>query len=290
MDNKKLLLKLDIVLILTLTSVMLLKKNNNKIKVTSYDYYTDKITDNEEGYKIIQISDLHNKQFGKKNKFLLNVIKNEAPDIIVTTGDIIDNNEHKWSDLLYFFNKLTKISPVYWEIGNHENYMTKTRLKKLINELTKIGVIVIDNRYEQITENIYLIGINDNNRADYTLQNIINTLDTKSLKIALEHRPHLLKHYANQGADLVLSGHAHGGQWQIPFINQGIFAPDQGIFPKLTTGKHKCKNTTMFISRGLGGPEKPPRIFNGPEIVKIIIKKNKKQVDEKSVYKKSKML
>lgn len=290
MDNKKLLLKLDIVLILTLTSVMLLKKNNNKIKVTSYDYYTDKITDNEEGYKIIQISDLHNKQFGKKNKFLLNVIKNEAPDIIVTTGDIIDNNEHKWSDLLHFFNKLTKIAPVYWEIGNHENYMTKARLKKLINELTKIGVIVIDNRYEQITENIYLIGINDNNRADYTLQNIINKLDTKSLKIALEHRPHLLKHYANQGADLVLSGHAHGGQWQIPFIKQGIFAPDQGIFPKLTTGKHKYKNTTMFISRGLGGPEKPPRIFNGPEIVKIIIKKNRKQVDEKSIYKSSKML
>ena len=261
---------------------------NNALEITKISYYNKKIPNSFEGFTIVQISDLHNKQFGNNQINLLNEVKNLNPDIIVITGDLIDSSHTNIRSAMDFAASAVSICPVYYVTGNHEAWSSDYNQLKM--ELERASVIIMDNQKIQISKDnstIDLYGISDpdfnpNPSSSYETKGIsASNLETLSIddnnqtfKILLSHRPELLDVYAEFGVDLVFSGHAHGGQVRLPFIG-GLVAPNQGLFPQYTSGSYFSGNTTMIVSRGLGNSIIPLRIFNRPEMIALtLISKN----------------
>ena len=245
---------------------------NNDIVITEYNYENGKIPVEVNGFKILQISDLHNKSFGKDNSHLLNHVKTIAPDIIVITGDFIDRRNSDIEISLDFARLAVNIAPIYYVSGNHENWSAK--YEKLKSELEYIGVKVLDNKIAELkirSSSINLIGIKDYSFYDdeksfpKDLQSLVNR---DQFNILLSHRPELMDIYVESGVDLVLTGHTHGGQIRLPLIG-GIASPDQGLFPKYDSDIHLENTTSMIVSRGLGNSIIPVRVFNRPELVII---------------------
>ncbi|MDE7104814.1 MAG: metallophosphoesterase, partial [Ruminococcus sp.] len=239
------------------------------LTVSEYNYKSDKITAEMNDFKIIQISDLHNKSFGKNQKYLIKKIKELNPDIIVITGDIVDSNHTNISKAMDFVNGAVEISPVYYVTGNHEHWLDDSEIQELISGLNGTGVKTLNNESVKVEKNgssFVLSGLDDYHLEDDTLKNM--KLDKNELNILLAHEPQYLTHYAMNNVDLVLSGHAHGGQFILPFIG-GVIAPDQGFLPEYTNGKYMSADTTMIVSRGLGNSVIPVRLFNYPDIVCI---------------------
>lgn len=246
---------------------------NNDLTITEYTYSSAKITPEMDGYKIVQISDLHNKQFGKNQTRLLKAISKENPDIIVVTGDLIDSNRTNINTAIEFMEGASKIAPVYYVTGNHENWLSDEEKQRLMKGLLEKGTIILDNEIKEIscgTESFLLAGLADENLSDDTLHNLLEEAD-KEFVLLLAHEPQYLERYSREKVDLVLTGHAHGGQFRIPFVG-GLIAPDQGLFHKYTAGRHEMSDTAMFISRGLGNSIIPVRVFNRPEIVCVELK------------------
>ena len=250
---------------------------NNAIIVNEYEYMTKEISSRFDGFRIVQISDLHNKEFGKKQRYLLNIIRNAAPDMIVLTGDQVDSRKTNIKITMDFIQEALKIAPVYFVSGNHELRLAQKAWNDLMGGFMQLGAIPMDNRVMEITKDgelgFYLIGLSDHHLTDDTLKNISSSLPSNSLKIVLAHEPQYMENYRYGGADLVLSGHVHGGQFRIPGVG-GLLAPNHGFFPKYSAGPYQEGNTTMIVSRGLGNSVIPIRIFNRPQI--IIVKLVKK--------------
>lgn len=255
---------------------------NNDIVITKHNYINEKLPNIFNGFKILHISDFHNKNFHGR---LTGKIKEISPDIIVITGDLIDRRKTNLDIARKFIEEIVKIAPIYYVSGNHEQ-LSKHYIK-LKEELNNLNVINMDNFHTTINKEGYeisLIGIADpeinTNEKAYLFENnksyVRNTLNhlTKNLKtdfnILLSHRPELLNVYKEFKIDLVFSGHTHGGQIRIPFVG-GIFSPNQGFFPKLSEGMHKEGLTTIVVSRGLGNSVFPFRIFNRPEFVVVTL-------------------
>lgn len=228
------------------------------------------------------MSDLHSKKFGENQEVLIEKVKSLNPDIIAITGDLIDSKRYDAEASLKVVKELVKHYPVYFVTGNHE--LWSGRYDSLEKELKRYNVTVLRNEHERIQkegQEICLLGIddpaftaknNDENEEMSTVKNEIvkvkNAVDQDEYKVLLSHRPELLQVYAEQQIDLVLTGHAHGGQVRLPFIG-GLVAPNQGILPKYTAGSYKEQGTSMIVSRGLGNSIIPQRIFNRPEIVVV---------------------
>lgn len=247
---------------------------DNDVVVSNYTYENSKIIGALDGYKILQISDLHNKEFGKDQKRLIDIVDKENPDVVVITGDIIDSNHTDIDVTLGFIDRAVKIAPVYYVTGNHEYRLDSDELNKLMDGMEKDGVILLDNEVAEITrgnESFYLIGLDDNNLSDNTLENIVTELKADKLQVLLAHEPQCMESYSGSNVDLVFAGHAHGGQFRLPYIG-GIVAPNQGFFPKYTAGTYIENHTTMIVSRGLGNSIMPIRIFNRPEVVVVKLK------------------
>lgn len=249
---------------------------NNDIVVTDYIYKTKKISDKFDGFRIAQISDLHNKKFGKNQRNLLSILEKENPNIIVITGDIVDCNRTDINVTLEFIKGAVKIAPVCYVTGNHEYQLNNKDWNKLMQSMEKYGVKIVDNEAVNIEKEkvsgLYLIGLSDKNLSDDTLKTICTKLSSDKLQIVLAHEPQYFKNYSEAKVDLVFSGHAHGGQFRLPFIG-GLFAPYQGFFPKYTSGAYKKNSTTMIVNRGLGNSIIPLRIFNRPEVVIVRLQK-----------------
>lgn len=205
--------------------------------------------------------------------------KNE-PDIIVITGDLIDAQHTNIDIALNFVKEAIQIAPVYYVTGNHEASLSQ--YDRLKDGLESVGVSVLDDRVVELErdgEKITLIGLSD---PDFTVKGdvfgevpaMINTKLEKltnmenSYTILLSHRPELFESYVSSGIDLILCGHAHGGQFRLPFIG-GLIAPNQGLFPKYDAGVFSDHNTHMIVSRGLGNSIIPFRFNNRPEIVLV---------------------
>lgn len=250
-------------------------ETNTNITITQYSIHNPKIPAAFHGFKIAQVSDFHNQQWGDK---LIGLMEGEKPDIIVVTGDLVDSSHTDFGIAMDFINSALKIAPVYYVPGNHEARLN--RYDTLKKQLMDSGVHVLENQREWIVKKeakINLVGIEDPDffeRSSFDdMQKSVSTtlqslLDTNSYNIVLCHRPELFTEYVNAQANLVLTGHAHGGQIRIPFIG-GLIAPDQGFFPKFTEGIHSQGATNMIISRGLGNSILPIRINNTPELVVI---------------------
>ena len=248
---------------------------NNGLVGTKYSYNTN-VPSGFCGYRILQISDLQNKVYGKKHNKILSKIKKMNPHIILITGDLLDRNRTNIEEVKIFISSIVKIAPVYFVSGNHEHQAPDGAWNTLYDLLISQGVHVMDNKKSVIERNgdrIELLGLADksiNPRYIEVLSTLVGEDKKKPFQILLSHRPELLAEYAESEVDLVFCGHAHGGQIRLPWIG-GIFAPHQGFFPKLTEGIHKKNKTSMVISRGLGNSTFPIRIFNRPELVEVTL-------------------
>ncbi|MEH6939067.1 metallophosphoesterase [Bacillus sp. JJ664] len=274
-----------IFLIGILVTVLFCYYQNNAIEVNETIIQSREIPKQFNNFKMIQLSDLHGKEFGKEQNNLVRKIKNEKPDMIVFTGDLIDSKHYVEKYSLKLMEEIVKIAPVYYVTGNHEYWSGK--YEQLERKLENLGVNVLNNEsivVERGGEAIQLFGINDpaepgneylteQQQAEVNIKHSIETkMNDLEFKVLLSHRPELLSLYSNYDFDVVLAGHAHGGQFRIPFVG-GVIAPNQGVLPKYTAGQYKKKNTTMIVSRGLGNSIIPQRIFNRPEIVVITLKR-----------------
>lgn len=281
-ENMTLLTKLLLFLIVLVAIILIIYYENNTLEKTKYVYKSKKIPKVFNGFKIIQISDLHDKTFGRDNKNLIEMIDEEKPDIIVVTGDIYYYYNGKILNSLKFLENISKRHSVYFVTGNHE-YKDKDweNHKKIIETY---GVKIIDNMVDIIRndyEDIYIFGLKDpafyHKSSRYSvfedeLNKMKQSMDEKKFAILLSHRPDKIDIYSKANVDLVFTGHAHGGQ--IRLFGNGILSPAEGFFPKYTSGMHVKENTTVVISRGLGRTIFTFRLFNRPEVVVTILKRD----------------
>lgn len=267
---------LVIVIIVVLSFYLYLE--NTELVVSKFYISDSEISNDFNNYKIIQISDFHNTRSKKLVDNIVKEIEKQKPNIIVLTGDFIDSRKTDISGAIKFIKRINSIASIYFITGNHES--KSEEYLKLRDELLKNKVIILDNMVEILSVNgskINLIGINDPRmgngssrldvkRADDELKKI--EYDCDNYSILLSHRSEIFDIYVDNDIDLVLTGHAHGGQVIIPFVG-GVIAPNQGWFPKYTNGIYVKNETTMIVSRGIGNSIIPFRINNRPELVVI---------------------
>ena len=287
-SNRKKYIKSALVLLIVIALLLFCSYQNRHLETTYYTYKAEQLGADLEGYRIVQISDLHNVKFGKNNQKLVDRIRECEPDMIVLTGDLVDSNHTNVDRAVQFVDEIVKICPVYYVTGNHEYWLEKSEYDELMDGLVSAGVVILDNQVVEISRGdakFRLVGLDDRSLADGTLEALLSDESIrnnqaeqkeeiadnedsgeKELTVVLAHEPQYLARYAGTGVDLVLSGHAHGGQFRLPFVG-GIVAPDQGFLPEYTAGEYYMNGTEMIVSRGLGNSVIPVRLYNYPEIV-----------------------
>lgn len=251
-----------------------------------YEMVTDKV---KKGFTIVHLSDLHSTKYGKDQKRLLKKIKDADPDIILMTGDMVDDLRDE--EAAYTLMEGLSEYRIYYVIGNHEVWHEDTA--KVISDMESLGVIHMANESDEIEVNgqtVNLLGILDTNALGIKKDRSKKTGVVKSFvdraieetgvmemetednfTILLSHRPEYMEVYNEYPIDLVLAGHAHGGQFRVPLLLNGLYSPNQGIFPEYAGGMYE-EETTMIVSRGLSLNTIAPRLFNPPEVVVIEVK------------------
>lgn len=263
-------------------SNMIAKILNNYIKVSKYKLKLKDLPTGFDGFKIVQVSDLHNETFGKGNKKLIKKIKGAKPDIIIITGDLIDSHKTKLKKAYKFCEKATKIADTYFVSGNHEGRLKKYKQIRL--DLEDLGVKVLDNEtavVEKKGEFIQISGLRDpryNKRLQPNLKatvknDLAKLFDADSgFNILLAHSPLYIKTYLKERPNLIFCGHEHGGNFLIPFLGKPLWGHN-GWLPKYVGGVYKKDGTYIVISRGLGKKRKNiAKIGNPPELVAVKLK------------------
>lgn len=251
---------------------------NTALEINAYTIVSNRLPCGFSGFRIAQISDLHNARMGADNGKLLTLLREAEPDIIVITGDMVDSYHTDIGIALRFAESAMEIAPCYYVTGNHEARITE--YDDLKTGLESAGVVVLENQrieLERNGETVALIGVDDPSfQTDYltgdsaaVMSGTLNRLTGEdAFTILLSHRPELFDTYKAHGIDLVFSGHAHGGQFRLPFVG-GLVAPNQGLFPKYDSGLYTQGNTNMLVSRGIGNSIIPIRFNNRPEIIVV---------------------
>lgn len=280
--KKRLLIILTSVTLVLGGLVGLIAWGNKALMVTEITIESQKLPESFEGFKIAHISDLHNDEFGKDNVKLISLIEKCSPDIIAITGDIFDSHHTDVDIAISFAEKAAQIAPCYYVAGNHEQRVPEA-YEKLLNSFEEIGITVLDNKavkIERAGQSINVLGVSDPGfETDYlfgdtesVLRNHLNELVThkESFNLLLSHRPELFDVYEDFDLDLVLTGHAHGGQFRLPFVG-GLYAPNQWLFPEYDSGLYTEDGTNMIVSRGIGNSLFPFRINNRPEVIMVTL-------------------
>lgn len=228
--------------------------------------------------RAVQLTDLHNYQYGRENQRLIDKIRKQKPDVIFMTGDMLNEDEERTDIVINLVRKASAIAPVYFSLGNHEvGYEKAHGSGSLTEELEKAGAVVLEKEYvdTEIAGQEVRIGgaygyLLKREWEDGSEQRFMEDfVQTDRLKILLSHMPEgllLWKSMEHWDVDLVFSGHVHGGQVRLPFVG-GLFDPEEGFFPTYTRGMFSCGNGTMILSGGLGSSRGIPRVNNLPEIV-----------------------
>lgn len=250
---------------------------NTDLELNTYTIASSRIPAAFNGYRIAHVSDLHNAEMGSGNEKLLAMLREASPDLIAITGDLIDSRNTNIEIALEFAEEAMRIAPCYYVTGNHEARIPE--YDTLREGLVELGVIVLEDtsvEIEQSGETITLLGVDDPSfQADYLFENDTAvmerrlqtmTWDKDTYTVLLSHRPELFDVYVENGIDLVFSGHAHGGQFRLPFIG-GIAAPNQGLFPAYDSGLYTEGKTNVLVSRGIGNSIFPFRFNNRPEVI-----------------------
>lgn len=280
---------------------------NQQVYITTYEITDEEIPEAFDGYRIVQVTDVHSIRSQEQADELFGKIVAEQPDAVVLTGDLLDstyyteeNNALKagesskmaGQDTVDFVARLTEHYYVYFVYGNHEMVL----LDDIDNNpfklaMEEIGVIFLNNDGVKISkedESIYMLGIQDpatlykdsdyaecdthSERINAMLNNVMALREEDLYTVLLSHRPEYFDEYIRFNADLILTGHAHGGQVRLPGVG-GLYAPGQGWFPEYTEGLYMAGEVSMIIGRGIGDSTEVPRVFNPPEINTIILKR-----------------
>lgn len=245
----------------------------DKFDISFYHMSSSKITAN---MRIVQLADLHLKEFGENNCDLVNEVSKLSPDIIAITGDMANDNNSDYHVVTDLVKQLVEIAPVYYSYGNHEFKMVLFQDSNIGRDIEAAGAKLLSNKYEVINVNGNKIAIGGICIENYTAGEENSTkffekYDKETeFKLLLSHSPEIFQGYMNEHpVDLALAGDAHGGQIRLPILG-GLYAPGQGLFPEFAEGMHEnvC-NSTLVISRGLGSSHHIPRFNNNPEIVVI---------------------
>ena len=277
--KKKKFILLAVVAAVLIGLVIWIAWGNTALELNTYTISSARLPQSFDGYRIAHVSDLHNAEMGEGNEKLLTMLREADPDIIAITGDLIDSRNTNVEIALQFAQEAMKIAPCYYVSGNHEARVNE--YEELKTGLKSAGVIILEDTQTEISiegQTITLIGVNDPSfQTDYLFgdsETVMNSkltelhTDGEAFTILLSHRPELFDTYADHDFDLVLSGHAHGGQFRLPFIG-GMVAPNQGLFPEYDAGIYTDGNTNMLVSRGVGNSILPFRINNRPEVILI---------------------
>lgn len=232
-----------------------------------------------DGIKIAHISDLHKRHFGKHNERLCRKTKEENPDLIIISGDLVSRTETDFSCARETLRKLCEIAPVYMIFGNHEQSLPDEKLKEFLKAVSETDVILLKNEMKSIELSGRIINITGLEPAYTTykkdggyrnldvvtpdeMQKLIGKKpDGETLLIA--HNPLFAEAYSKWGADYIFSGHVHGGAVMIPFTNVGVLSPERKFLPKYSKGIYTLGKSKLLVSGGLG----KLRLFNPPEIV-----------------------
>ena len=252
-----------------------------RLSVNTYTIDARQITSS---ISIAYVSDLHSCDYGTGQKTLIDAVNDLNPDLVMLGGDIFDdvlpdeNTER-------FLAGIAGCYPCYYVTGNHEYWSGSERFSEQMSILQKYGINILSGECDTVSVNgeyINICGIDDPDAFDASERNgrVIEQLvcvnadsENDFYTVLLAHRPEFFDLYSEYGFDLVLCGHAHGGQWRIPEILNGLYAPGQGWFAEFTGGLYTRSGTTMIVSRGLAREStRIPRIFNRPELLLIEIK------------------
>ena len=240
---------------------------DSALECNSYTVSSSQLPKSFDGYRIAQISDLHNTEIGKDNERLLAMLRGAEPDMIAITGDLIDSRRTNVEIALKFIREAVKIAPCYYVTGNHESRVTE--YSELKAGMEAAGVVILEDAQTEIRlgeDAIAVIGVND---PDFKTDKLAQLqVEEAGFTVLLSHRPELFDAYVEKNVDLALSGHSHGGQIRLPFLG-GLIAPHQGLFPKYDGGLYTKDDTNMVVSRGVGNSLFPFRVNNRPEIVLV---------------------
>ncbi|WP_203246693.1 metallophosphoesterase [Sporosarcina beigongshangi] len=269
-----------LIIVLFIVIILLTYWGNTTVGVTQNTIISDKIPVDFNGYKIVQLSDLHDAMFGDSHAEVVDKVKMIAPDVIFITGDFIDSNRYNLEQSLLLVKRLQGVAPMYYVTGNHE--IATNDIERIKDALEDLGVRVLSDEAEIITSNqrggIAIGGIedpllsylDDEEAVKTSMNQAFEHVPNQMFKILLSHRPEQFEAYVEQGMDVIFSGHAHGGQFRIPGFG-GLVSPGQGWFPTYTAGVHNKDGSQMVVSRGLGNSIIPIRIFNQPEIIVVTL-------------------
>lgn len=274
---------------------------NSTIMVHTYIYNSEDIPEVFKGFHIVQLTDIHSVRNEKQAEMIYQKTIEQNPDIICITGDLVDSRYYSSKGAegealtLSLVKKLVQAADVFYIYGNHEMILLDDPIRNVFKvALEEIGVHIVNNKVFSLTredsENgtgcLYLAGIQDpstlykdheyayydtnGERMEAMLDDVVGAFKKEDFVLLLSHRPEYLELYSQYEIDLCLTGHAHGGQFRIPFIG-GVYAPGQGFFPKYTAGCYEKEHLKMYVGTGIGNSVIPVRIFNPPEIVSVIL-------------------
>ena len=282
--NKKRILWVSGVCLALVVLVLLIC--DSRLKTVYYTVESDKIS---APIRIALLTDLHSCRYGENQKKLVEAVQKQNPDIVLLGGDIFDD-KMPYDNAELTVRQLAEQYPCYFVTGNHEywGYDVET----ILDIVKDCGVTILAGECDTITINgqsISICGVDDPDaeiylvegvpverqleRADEAAKAAEKAVGEEIISVLLSHRPELFETYQTYDFDLVLSGHAHGGQWRIPGIINGLYAPHQGLFPEYAGGRYDYAGGTMIVSRGLARESTPiPRIFNRPEVVIVDVK------------------
>ena len=257
---------------------------------TDYEVETEKFPDGKR-LRLLVLSDLHDRVYGPENEKLLDLMKSCEPDVIFLTGDILTASRKKDPNQVFaFLAKSSKIAPVYYAPGNHERKIKEKKetfgiLYDVFRRTLKQNQICyLENEKTDLDENVCLYGLDldlkyfpklpyKNKKPIYTAEEMeedLGKMDPSRYNIILAHSPRYFNAYASSGADLVLSGHYHGGAVRIPKLG-GVISPQFVFFPEYDKGVYKKENTEMIVSSGCGSHKVHLRLFNKPEVMVVDI-------------------
>lgn len=263
---KRLTILLSVLLILF---VILAFGFYNGLQCTTYTYYSKRIPSDFDGFRIVQLSDLHCKYFGDNQSKLITAVRKLSPDVIFFTGDMIDGDHSSIMPVSDLLDGISTIAPIYAVSGNHEG--DSTNMKAALNQLyRKHNVTVLNNSSVSIMNGDSEIKITGSDNA--LMPNNIPFADTNQFNILLYHYSNLFRPIAVKNYDLVFSGHTHGGIIRLPIIG-GLIANDLSLFSEFDSGMYTIENSTLISSRGLGDAS-IPRFNNRPEVILTILKTN----------------
>lgn len=265
--------------ILVVIAALLLVALDKRLMVRKYEIDSTQI---DMPVRLAVLTDFHECDYGEECVELVKAVRGQQPDVVLMAGDMFADG----GDYTYAASLMTALAaeyPCYYVTGNHEYWTNE--VDRLIDIVRSCGVTVLNMDRALIEVNgqtLQICGIPDPYAMNYSgapstreqLRLALQDAEEDVFTILMAHRPELIEVYAEERFDLVLSGHAHGGQIRIPLLVNGLFAPNQGFFPEYAGGRYQVKETTLIVSRGLSTQTQQhiPRVFNRPELVIVDLK------------------